>query len=164
MTRQARVNLALALLAAGLALFVWLDQRPPAQAPAAITGLDPKRIQRVRILRPDAEILLQRATDGWRMEKPQEAPADGAQVEALLAIAAAYSLERIPAPADRLAEFGLAPPSVTLDLDQLRIEVGGTQPVSHQRYLRIGDTIHLINDRFPLLLQAPAERYLRGAR
>lgn len=159
MTRQTRFNLGLGLLVAALALIVWLDQRTLTQAPPPITELDPRQVQRIRLARQGVEIILQRTPGGWQMAAPQAAPANPAQVEALLAIATAYSLERFPTPPE-LAQFGLAPPSAVVELDRTRIEVGGTQPVSHQRYLRIGDQIHLINDRFPHLLQASAERYI----
>ena len=164
MTRQTRLNLGLALLVAALALIAWLDQRTPTETPPPITELDPQQVQRIRLERLGRpEIILQRQGAGWRMTAPQNLPADKTQVEALLAIATAYSLERFSTPPERLAQFGLAPPRAVLELDRIRIEVGDTQPVSHQRYLRIGDRIHLINDRFPHLLEAPPERYLPRA-
>jgi len=78
----------------------------------------------------------------------------------LLQIVNTASIARFPAPLQRLSEFGLEPPQAILQLNDTRIEIGGTNPMNHRRYLRIEDQIHLINDRFPQHLMAAVEKYI----
>jgi hypothetical protein len=161
MRRQLFINLGLAALVLLLVLAVWLSNReapPPEKTP--VTNLDPAAIGSIRIRNSSGEFLLERRESGWRMSYPYVVAANDARVAKLLQIAGADSLESFPAPAEGLAEFGLEPPQAVLDLGSTRIEMGSTNPINHHRYLRIGDTLHLIRDRFPHHLLAGAEGFV----
>ena len=45
-----------------------------------------------------------------------------------------------------LAQYGLDKPAARLFLDKLEIDFGTTTPLGNRRYVRIGNTIHLIDD------------------
>ncbi len=158
MKRPLLINLALLAVVTVLGLTVWLIPEEQPAEPPPLTALDPSGIQRVRLQNRHGELELRKGDAGWEMTAPYRVAANAPRIELLLGIADAKSLARFPLPGDRLAEFGLNPPLATLELDQTRIEVGGTEPLQHRRYLRIGDTLHLIADRFPQhLLAAPEE-------
>ena len=158
MKRPLLVNLALLALVGVLGLAVWLTPEERAVEPPPLTNLDPGDIQFIRLHNRLGELELRKGDTGWEMTAPYSMAANTPRIELLLGIAAAKSLAQFPVPADRLPEFGLDSPLAVLELNQTRIEVGSTDPMYHRRYLRIGDTLHLIRDRFPQhLLAAPEE-------
>jgi len=155
-------NLALLALVGGLSILVWLDLRGPNEPsePPRLTSLRMDDVVTVQIVRPELTIDLRRDSLGWRMEHPYQVSADPRGVARLLEITQAYDLESYPLSAVELGEVGLDPPGMRLVVNSLEIGVGSTQPVTGQRYLRIGDRIHLINDRFPHLLFAAPELFV----
>jgi hypothetical protein len=94
------------------------------------------------------------------MSRPYEVAANEFLVARLLQIVDADSLESFPAPTEGLAEYGLDAPQATLELNTTSIQMGSTNPINHHRYLRIGDRIHLIQDRFPHHLLAAASAFV----
>ncbi|HEB97375.1 MAG TPA: DUF4340 domain-containing protein [Sedimenticola thiotaurini] len=161
MSGRGRINLLLLLLVAGLGLAVWLT--PPDTPPEAepLTRLRADSVRHIRLSnRNGTELELQRRGDGWYMLRPYHLPANAGRIELLLGILSTPSHESFPLPDGDLDAFGLQPPLATLEVDGSRIEVGGTHPYNHDRYLRIGDRIHLIKDIFPHHLLAPAEAYV----
>jgi hypothetical protein len=161
MKKQLFINLGLAAVVLLLVLVVW--QTPdPSTAPkrTGITTLKAAEIKSIRIRNSSGEFLLQRQASGWHMSHPYKVAANDFLVDRLLEIADADSLQRFPAPAEGLAEFGLEPPQAILELDSTRIQMGSTNPINHHRYLRIGDNVHLIQDRFPHHLLAAAAAFV----
>lgn len=161
MRRQTWLNLIALAVVALLATAVWLvpDDTAPAEG-AKLTALQPQQIASIKITNRRGELQLQREAGGWRMLAPYAIDANTMRIEQLLNIANADSLQQFPAPLDRLAEFGLEQPQASIQLEHYLIQVGSTNPINHQRYLRIDDTIHMIKDRFPHLLMAPASEFI----
>ncbi len=161
MKRQLLLTLWLAAVVLLLALAAWMlpEGSPPREA-VPLTTLKPEAIDSIRISNHRGEFLLERRTTGWVMSRPYSVAANEFLIHKLLQIAHAHSLEHFPVPAGRLAEFGLEPPQAILDLGPVHMEMGGTDPINHRRYLRIGDTLHLIQDRFPHHLLAGAEAFV----
>jgi hypothetical protein len=55
-----------------------------------------------------------------------------------------------------LAKLGLDPPRITLQLNDLSIAFGDEDPIEHDRYVRIGDELLRVPDRFSArLLETP---------
>ncbi|MEO8011889.1 MAG: hypothetical protein ABI650_09620, partial [Dokdonella sp.] len=59
-----------------------------------------------------------------------------------------------------LARIGLDPPAMSLELDALEIEVGTADALRGDRYVRIGDVISMVPDRFSPFLMATPESEL----
>jgi hypothetical protein len=161
MQRQVMVNgllLALVLTLGGMA---WLSiQQPDSGQPTPLTGLQPEQIKHLTLEHRDGPgIRLERRAGGWEMLGPYQARGNGDRIRRLLEMVRSNSFSRFPAPAD-VAEYGLSPPLAIITLDQTRIEVGTTHPMNQHRYLRIGDQVHLIKDRFIHHLQARAEGFV----
>lgn len=158
MGRTARTNLALAALAAVLGALVWwqvrgeIDAREP-----PLTTLDTATVTSLRVRCPGCvERRFERAAVGWRMSAPYALDADPDAIARLLAIAAAPVRLREPAEGHDLAKLGLDPPLMTLELDATRIDVGTTDALRGDRYVRDGARIARVPDRFsPFLMAAP---------
>ena len=80
-------------------------------------------------------------------------------MEQFLGICQTPSLERFRAPSD-LAPFNLNPAPILVQLDDLELSIGSTDPVNGWRYVQIGGLIHLIADGFYHHLTAPPEAWL----
>lgn len=157
------VNVAL-LAVIGLALLALRREPELPAAPERLTGLDTAGVQSLRLERAGQPVVrLVREAGGWRLLEPLEAPADTARVERLLRLLQEPSLARLDPQAVDLATLGLAPPVARVEVGienqpgPVGIEFGGTQPVTGERYVRVGDTVHLTLDRhYHLLLAEPA--------
>lgn len=160
MARRWLLNLTLALLLALLwGLATW--ELAHEQRASRLTYLYAEQVQRITLHRGDEpRLLLVRGEQGWKMQEPWRAPADAAQIARLLAITAAPSQRTLPAAAADLAALGLLAPRWRLLLDGLELRLGDQAPPGGQRYVQVGDLIHLIEDRFQPQLVAPATAYL----
>ncbi len=158
MTGTARINLALVLLVTILGSLALLVPGPGHEnAPIPLTPLDPVTIQRIRLLRTGETLDFTRSPEGWRVGQER---ADDDRLSALVRVAREPSLRHFKAHEVSTRELGLAPPQLVLELDGLRLEFGITEPIRQRRYVRIGDIVHLIEDRYWRQLQAPAASYL----
>jgi hypothetical protein len=120
----------------------------PEEKPSLI-ALDRKTVTHILIQRDGrADIELQRGDDGnWLLLQPVILPADGYRIDALLRVTASKSLGSFPAEPEKLAEYSLSEPAVTLSLNRnTHIAFGSNTPLDHRRYVRLGDTVHLISD------------------
>ncbi len=159
--RQLWINLGLFGLVLLLAALVWLTPEESATPEhIALTQLQPEQIHTIRIRNRHGEFELTRQGDGWAMTRPYQTIANGVRIGQLLPMVSTPSIKQFPAPQERLQEFGLKEPQAVLWLNDLQIQMGGTNPIHHRRYLRIGDTIHLIADRFPHHLLSTAEGFI----
>lgn len=156
MDRRLRLNLILLALAGLLGILIW-QSRPPAFPP--LTGLDPAAVSQIEIRdRSGRQVRLSRRDNGWQSGGN---PADQTRVARFLGICRTPSLERFAAPED-LTPFGLEPAPIRLQLDELTLDIGATDPVNGWRYVRIGQQIHLIADGFYHHLTASPEAWLEA--
>lgn len=147
MNKRNLLNLVLLLVVAGLGLLAWLEpgRRPEPQA-VKITALDPANIERIRIERPADTVEMRRRDGRWQLTAPVAAPANDLRTDAILSIATIESLNQRPIAGLDLAGYGLAEPKARLQLDDVSIDFGAAAPLDNRRYVRVGDTLHLIPD------------------
>ncbi|MDO9371010.1 MAG: DUF4340 domain-containing protein [Gammaproteobacteria bacterium] len=148
MTTRTWLNLA---LLGGVALLVLVVVYQPglhtAQPLPRLTALVPANITHLRIERDGAApIALERKAQDWIMTAPVRMPANTFRVETVLQVAQAESHARMDAATVRLAEFKLDKPRVQLWFDATEIAFGATEPLNGRRYVRLGDSVHLISD------------------
>jgi hypothetical protein len=154
--RRWLINLALLAVVAALAIAARLEHQQDLSA-LRLTALDASDIQTIELQRAgEPAIRLEREREHWRMQAPFRAPADDALVARLLPVTEAEVQRTLPADAVDLVELGLDPPPIRLRLDALELRFGATDPVAEQRYVQIGDLVHLIEDRHLPQLLAPA--------
>lgn len=141
------VLLIVALLLAALAYF-----RPGLEPPAGaqpLTALTPAQIGRVAIRRPGREqIVLERHDDGWRLSAPLSARANSFRLDTLLQVAQTQVHGGFAVQGRDLAEYHLQEPAAELQLDDVTITFGDTEPLNRYRYVRIADRVSLISDPY----------------
>lgn len=145
--KRKHLNLLLAVLTLGLLAAVYFSQEKPEPPPPPLTTLDSKDIDRILIQhsgKPD--IRLEKPKEEWWLVAPVIARAETVEVNALLDLASRPSERRYPASEMALGELQLDTPSQIIQLNDLRIEFGGLDAIESQRYVRVGDTVHMIGD------------------
>ncbi|MCF6209491.1 MAG: DUF4340 domain-containing protein [Gammaproteobacteria bacterium] len=149
------LNLALAAVVFALGTLIWFSQQaPPAPEPERLTTLTEADITRIEI-RParHADVVLERRGSEWWLVKPLTARADMARVDAAIGLARARSLAGYATSAMDVQQAGLVSPDLVLRVNDVTLELGGTEPLRGQRFVRLGDRVHLIVDRYSYLLQ-----------
>ncbi len=155
MNARHRLNLGLAVLLLVLGGFVGFSlQEPPATEPERLTSLTGADIMRIEI-RPSrhADALLERRDGEWWLVEPFMARADMARVDAAIGLARARSLARYAASAVDAQQAGLVSPDLLLRVNDTTLALGGTEPLHGRRFVRQGERVHLIVDRYSYLLQ-----------
>lgn len=141
-----QLNLALLALVAGLTLTVVLTQEEETPK-TPLLALEPSAVERIAVRHPQAEeIVLERQAGQWRLTAPGQAPAEAIEVSALTDLAALKSERQLAAADVDLAELGLSPPKYEIQLNDALLQFGGIEPLEHERYVKVGETIHLISD------------------
>lgn len=154
MHRRFRLNLILLFAVGLLSLVIWQSQ-PPGLPP--LTPLDPTRVEEIEISDLSGRHIQLTKTSGvWRSGA---ASANQQRISQLLAICTTSSLDRFPLATD-LTPFGLDPAPIRLRLNDTTLDIGNTDPLNGWRYIRTGETIHLIADGFYHHLTAPPEAWL----
>jgi len=158
MRKSTRNLLLLAVLVTVLAAGVYAElEHEQASARAPLTKLDPATVQRLEVSCQTCRTRrFVRGADGWRMLEPYALPADADAVAHLLAIAHAPVSMRLELRDYDLAKLGVSPPQFTLTFDDVVVTIGGEDSIEHDRYVRVGDELLRVPDRFSArLLEAP---------
>jgi hypothetical protein len=161
MTARAWLNWGLLILLVALALLVWLR---PGQTPSGeirLTSLEPDAVTRIRIQRANQPAIeLARQDRQWQLTMPMELPANEVRVGTLLNLTEQTSEQRYPAAKLKLNQYGLAHPLVSVTLNDQTFALGKINPVSYQRYVRVGEHVYLISDTLAALETAEAASYV----
>lgn len=154
MNTRLLLNLGLLALVIILGLLAYLQpgvKKPPVLP--KLTELAVADIDRIRIEDRDGKtIVLARAGEHWQLVEPVQIPANAFRVESLLRLADEPSQGQLDAKELELSEFGLDAPRIRLYLNDRGFTFGTTEPLNGRRYVHIGDTVHLVTDRYFHLL------------
>src|SRR5688572_13402947 len=124
----------------------------------AIEAAQVREIERTCGAGCDKLVLLKRQ-GAWEITQPWVAPADAAKVAQLIAIAAT-PVRRAAPPGLDAAALGLDPSYATLKLGTRTLEFGAAIPPQQDRYVRTGDVVSIVQDRFSAILTGPPESFV----
>jgi hypothetical protein len=158
MRKSTRSILFLALATAVLGATVWAQlARERSLVPQPLTALDPESIRSIQIRCAECRTRrFERDAGGWRMLEPYAQPASAEAVARLLRVVRAPVRTRASLREYDPAKLGLAPAQFTLRFDQVTIEIGNEDPIEHDRYVRVGEELLRVPDRFSArLLESP---------
>lgn len=162
LTRQRlTLNLALLALFSVLVAVVVFEQAEVVEpSKPKLSTIDAKAVATISIARPKHEtVVLTKEATRWQLQRPLSAPADESRVQALLGLLDDESQESFPAKDHDLKRFGLAEPAVVVQFDDRRFAFGETNPLSAQRYVLYGDSVHLVFDSIYDQLQGEAASF-----
>ena len=161
MGRRTLLNVWLAIALLALVWVVWREPGHEPQPPAVkLTALSPADINKIVITNHNGTITLTKQGGTWQLSQPVEVAANGVRVDDVLELLQTKSLSHFPAAGRDLSEYGLAKPAVKLHLNDTEILFGGLTPVDQQRYVKVGDAIHLIADRYMFELTGDAAAWV----
>lgn len=143
------LNLALVLIVAILAVIAWQQPgKTPPPPTITLTTLDPDSVAHIAFHPPRGEpFALRRDGDAWFIEQPH-LRAQPFRVQTLLKLLTAPSAAQLSPADDQDNAFGFDPPQARVMFNDTEIAFGLTNPVGLRRYVRVGDTVHLIDDRY----------------
>lgn len=152
-----RLILLLALLFSTLLGLLWLT----GPKPLPLAQLSPDRVNEIQVLKEGKlRLSLLRDRSGWMLTHPEIQRASPARVARLLDLLQTPSRGSWPALPETLERTGLTQPRRTLQFDALRIDFGVSSTPPGQRYVRIGDQVHLVDEHWFNLSALPASYYL----
>lgn len=140
------LNIALVIVIVVLTALIYFKPGTHKPAPPVpLTSLNAVDITSIKIAReasPIAELVREKA--GWRMLTPVKTPAAEYLVKTLLDAIHAQVKSSFPARQADLVKYGLNPPQVRLWLNGTEFDFGDTEPLNNYRYVKTGDSIHLV--------------------
>ncbi len=155
MSPKTLLNIFLALMLVGLlALVIYEPGKTESPDVKKLTALDPSTVQKISIESPGhPSLLLTKESDHWHMRKPLMMPANTGRIQQLLKITQAksiadYAMSRVDA-----NQLQLDTPSLSLKLDDVLLRFGTTDALGGSRYVQVGNTVHLITDRYSHLMK-----------
>lgn len=159
---KSRMLLNLSLLAAlavlGAIAYLEPGKKEPAETP--LTPVDIDKVDTLTLQQGDKTIVLAKKDGHWRLSAPFSAPANEFRARQLLEIAKATSDASYPLKPEELAKFELDKPIASLTVGDAVLIFGGADPINMRRYVRVGDTLHLVRDDFSRHLTAQATDYV----
>lgn len=143
----ARLNTGLAVMLALLLAAIFLLEEEAAPTAPAILAVEFDDLRTLRVeVDGRAPVELARAGEGWRMLAPVAFDADLGRLQNIVAGLGVAAHASYPVTEANLEELGLDPPRARLVVDGEVIEFGDTSPADGRRYLRQGDTVHVVDD------------------
>jgi len=141
------LNVLLFLLVAGLAAYLLYEPGKENERPEPLTRLQPDTIDTIMIIRHGLEeIRFTRPGEEWMMQSPYHLPAHPVRIRQLLQLSNQSSLTQLPVKDIDLSRFRLDEPQASVILNGTRIDFGDTHPLNENRYVRIDETVHLVDD------------------
>jgi hypothetical protein len=148
----------LALIAVLTALAVLKPGKKEEPQPTLVAG-ELNSLNRVTLQNKDT-LTFEKKDGLWVLTAPFAAPVNQVRMRQLVEVGQAVSSARYPIKPEELAQFGLDRPQATLTLGDTTLQFGNTDPINMRRYVRIGDTLHLVDDNFFHHLTASATDYV----
>jgi hypothetical protein len=128
-----------------------------------LTKLPKTAIHKIAITHIGApKIVLEKKDGKWQMREPYAMPANDFKADAITELAQAKSTAHYPIKkGEDLKPYGLDHPRLSVVFNgKDKLEFGGTEPLKYQRYIRIGNTLHLVFDKYYYNLSAAAPEYV----
>jgi len=155
MSKYSILNFGLLLAIVALVAFVIYDPTElHGPQPQSLTTIDPATIDTIEIRQHNqSKITLQKqqTADGnghWEITNPLAIAASTPKMKRLMGLLAANSIRQYTIAKEQLTKFGLAPAQWEIQFNQQTIRFGNTDAINQNRYVQVGDNIHLITDRY----------------
>ncbi|MBL4762261.1 MAG: DUF4340 domain-containing protein [Gammaproteobacteria bacterium] len=126
-----------------------------------LTSLQPSAISNIKITRKGMnDIVLKKLNDHWQLTSPIKISANRFNTSQILQLATAKSGSSFAALEESLHKYGLDKPETTVQLDDISIAFGNSNPIGYRRYVLIKNTVHLIRDRHIHWLRGDSDSFI----
>jgi hypothetical protein len=163
MKRQWLFILLLVASALLLRLQIYTEQQREGDKETAgqLTTIDPERIMNIRIQRPSDTLLFSKQAEVWVMTQPESGLANPERITELRALAILDVLSSYDAKNMDLSALELAPPKLSVWLNDTRIDFGKLNPANQRRYVLAEERLNLIADNIYPILSLPADAFIQ---
>jgi hypothetical protein len=154
MQSRTLLNIVLFLVVVLLAVYIYdTDKKEQASSKSEqLTQLSADEVTQINIRHNQRHIELRREDSGWRMLQPIDVKANSFRIDTLLKMINTVSHATYSTADLDLDKYGLSNAGTSISFNDITIDFGIVNPVNNYRYVRINDTVHLIDDHFyPLL-------------
>lgn len=154
MQSRSLLNIALFLVVVLLAVYIYdTDKKEQASSESEqLTQLSADEVTQISIQHNQRQIKLRREGGKWHMLQPIDIAANSFRIDTLLNMLKTVSHTAYSAAELELDKYGLSEASTSISFNNITIDFGVVNPINNYRYVRINDTVHLIDDHFyPLL-------------
>lgn len=154
MLSRTLLNFALLLFITLLAVYVFHadEQEQASGKKELLTRLSADEVSRIAIFHNQRHIELNRENGQWRMLQPIDIAANSFRIDTLLKMLDAISHTSYPAADLEIEKYGFHDAGTSIRFNDTTIDFGIVNPINNYRYVRSGETVHLIDDHYyPLL-------------
>lgn len=156
------INIVLFILVCVLGVFLFVTETGNNHTEEILlTSMNPENIHTIVVTRKQTdEIVFKKENKTWQMQSPYALPANPVRINTMLGLLKAHSYTQLNKKELQLDRFHLQDPEVSIRFNQLQIDFGDVSPLGDQRYVMVGDSVHLINDSLFQQLQTNATFFL----
>jgi hypothetical protein len=154
MRSRTLINIVLLVLIVLLGSYVYITSQQETESTASIllTQLPADDVTQILIQHNQRQLELSKTNNRWHMLQPINIEANNFRIDTLLKLLKTVSHAAYPVAELELSKYGLSKSDTSISFNDITIEFGITNPVNSYRYIRIGDTVHLVDDHYyPLL-------------
>lgn len=154
MRSRTLINIVLLVVVVLLGSYVYItsEQETESTASTRLTQLPADEVTQISIRHNQRQLELSKINDRWQMLQPVNIEANSFRIDTLLKLLNTVSHAAYPVAGLELSKYGLSSAGTSISFNDVTIEFGITNPMNNYRYVRVGDTVHLIDDHFyPLL-------------
>jgi len=105
------------------------------------------------------DVVLQNKNDSWEVIKPSQFKADSAKVRHLFTLLSENAESNYPIAGKNLADYGLDKENLSVSFNGIKYIFGNLNTVTEQRFIRMGDTLYLIQETVSGLMLAGEESF-----
>ena len=154
MQSRTLLNIVLFLFVALLAAYIYFNDQQQQQTSVSeqLTQLSADAITYIDIRHNQRHIELKKQDGKWRMLQPIDIDANSFRIDTILKMLNTVSHASYSATELDQDKYGLSDSGTSISFNDVSIDFGIVNPINNYRYVRIGDSVHLIDDHFyPLL-------------
>jgi len=154
MQSRALLNIVLFLFIVLLAVYIYFNGQQQQQTSVSeqLTQLSADAITHIDIRHNQRHIELKKQDGKWRMLQPIDIDANSFRIDTILKMLNTVSHASYSAAELDQDKYGLSDSGTSISFNDVSIDFGIVNPINNYRYVRIGDSVHLIDDHFyPLL-------------
>jgi len=104
------------------------------------------------------QIEIKKIADKWQIIKPIKVDIDTKKIQHLMTLLSDPISAHYPVKGKDLSLFGLDKEQVSVSFNQVKIQFGSLNPITHKRYLRKGETIYIVSETVYGLLVGGVDR------
>jgi len=146
------VILLILLIAISFLSYKTSQHKESENAVVALTPLVPEKVSRIQINKKNKHTVIQRQDGVWFITKPVNIKANQFRIGSLLRLLTTNNFTAYASEGLDLEKYGLFDSTLNVQVDDVNIIFGNTNPINQKRYILINDNMYLIEDNFyPLI-------------